>query len=157
MNIMNKVFHFPMKVVILRTLVKTTPQDRSRNILLILTYSSRKKSTKATKTDSDLICFLLQYFKLNYITSGHLVQWYDSRFGSERSRVQFSECPQVFFLFCVLKASSAMLAGKVSISTPTIYVVPNTTRTIDQCQIRPQLNYNSKKLPKILRTCLNLH
>lgn len=73
MNIMNKGFHFPMKMVILRTLVETTPQDRSRNILLILTYLSRKKSTKATKTDSDLICFLLYYFKLNYITSEHLV------------------------------------------------------------------------------------
>ena len=46
---------------------------------------------------------------------------------------------------------------KVSISTPTISVVPNTTRTIDQCQIQPQLNYNLKKLPELLKTCLNIH
>ena len=55
------------------------------------------------------------------------------------------------------KQSFEAKEGKVSISTQTISVVPNTTRTIDQCQIRPQLNYNSKKLPELLKTCLNLH
>ncbi|WZZ56587.1 hypothetical protein YC2023_056694 [Brassica napus] len=40
--------------------------------------------------------------------------------------------------------------GKAPISTP------NTIRTIDQCQIRHQLNYNSKKLSELHKTSISV-
>ena len=49
------------------------------------------------------------------------------------------------------------MGGWAKLGKNTNFDPNNLGRATDRCQIRPQLNYNSKKQLKLPKKCLNLH